>query len=121
MRRGLFASIIGVIALVGSVGSVGRVGSVANASASTNPTPLQYVALGNSYSAGSGVLPPDPSAPVECLRSSRNKPVVLFQLKEPRQGIRDPWQRATGGPRRHLGPEPHGPRATARRVTAQGR
>ena len=63
MRRGLFASIIGVIALVGSV---------TNASASTNPTPLQYVALGDSYSAGSGVLPPDLNAPPECLRSSRN-------------------------------------------------
>ena len=63
MRRGLFASIIGVIALVGSV---------TNASASTNPAPLRYVALGDSYSAGSGVLPPDLNAPVECLRSSRN-------------------------------------------------
>jgi lysophospholipase L1-like esterase len=63
MRRGLFASIIGVIAVVGSV---------TNASASTNPTPLQYVALGDSYSAGSGVLPPDLNAPVECPRSSRN-------------------------------------------------
>ena len=63
MRRGLFASIIGVVALVGSV---------TNASASTNPAPLRYVALGDSYSAGSGVLPPDLKAPVECLRSSRN-------------------------------------------------
>ena len=63
MRRELFATIIGVIALVGSV---------TNASASTNPTPLQYVALGDSYGAGSGVLPPDLNAPVECLRSSRN-------------------------------------------------
>jgi len=54
MRRGLFASIIGVIALVGCV---------TNASASTNPAPLRYVALGDSYSAGSGVLPPDLKAP----------------------------------------------------------
>jgi lysophospholipase L1-like esterase len=40
-------------------------------------TPLRYVALGDSYSAASGVLPPDPTAPVECLRSIRNYPHVL--------------------------------------------
>lgn len=68
MRRGLFASIIGVIALVGGVTS---------ASASTTPAPLRYVALGDSYGAGSGVLPPDLTAPVECLRSSRNSAHVL--------------------------------------------
>lgn len=39
--------------------------------------PLRYVALGDSYSAASGVLPPDPSAPPECLRSVRNYPHVI--------------------------------------------
>jgi len=39
--------------------------------------PLRYVALGDSYSAASGVLPPDPTAPPECLRSSRNYPHVI--------------------------------------------
>jgi lysophospholipase L1-like esterase len=39
--------------------------------------PLRYVALGDSYSAASGVLPPDPSAPPECLRSIRNYPHVI--------------------------------------------
>jgi len=39
--------------------------------------PLTYVALGDSYSAASGVLPPDPAAPLLCLRSSRNYPHVL--------------------------------------------
>ncbi|HEX8004105.1 MAG TPA: SGNH/GDSL hydrolase family protein [Mycobacteriales bacterium] len=34
--------------------------------------PLRYVALGDSYSAASGVLPPDPFAPPECLRSLSN-------------------------------------------------
>ena len=34
--------------------------------------PLRYVALGDSYSAASGVLPPDPTAPPACLRSTRN-------------------------------------------------
>lgn len=39
--------------------------------------PLSYVALGDSYSAASGVLPSDPAAPLLCLRSSRNYPHVL--------------------------------------------
>jgi lysophospholipase L1-like esterase len=43
--------------------------------AKTPPTP--YVALGDSYSAGSGVLPPDPAAPPECLRSLVNYPHVI--------------------------------------------
>jgi lysophospholipase L1-like esterase len=34
----------------------------------------RYVALGDSYSAASGVLPPDLLAPPECLRSTRNYP-----------------------------------------------
>ncbi|HEV2726720.1 MAG TPA: SGNH/GDSL hydrolase family protein [Solirubrobacterales bacterium] len=36
--------------------------------------PLRYVALGDSYSAASGVLPPDLTAPPQCLRSIRNYP-----------------------------------------------
>ena len=36
--------------------------------------PTRYVALGDSYSAASGVLPPDFSAPIQCLRSTRNYP-----------------------------------------------
>jgi lysophospholipase L1-like esterase len=36
--------------------------------------PLRYVALGDSYSAASGVFPPDPTAPPECLRSLLNYP-----------------------------------------------
>jgi lysophospholipase L1-like esterase len=39
--------------------------------------PLRYVALGDSYSAASGVLPPDLLAPPECLRSVRNYPHVI--------------------------------------------
>lgn len=38
--------------------------------------PLRYVALGDSYSAASGVLPVDLSSPF-CLRSTRNYPKVL--------------------------------------------
>lgn len=39
--------------------------------------PLRYVALGDSYSAASGVLPPDLLAPPQCLRSVRNYPHVI--------------------------------------------
>lgn len=39
--------------------------------------PLDYVALGDSYSAASGVLPPDPTAAPQCLRSIRNYPNVV--------------------------------------------
>src|SRR5437764_13602929 len=40
-------------------------------------SPTRYVALGDSYSAASGVLPPDPVAPVDYLRSSLNYPHVI--------------------------------------------
>ncbi|HEV7148372.1 MAG TPA: SGNH/GDSL hydrolase family protein [Pedococcus sp.] len=40
-------------------------------------SPVRYVALGDSYSAASGVLPPDPTAPVSCLRSELNYPHVI--------------------------------------------
>jgi len=36
--------------------------------------PLRYVALGDSYSAASGTVPPDPAAPPECARSMVNYP-----------------------------------------------
>jgi hypothetical protein len=40
-------------------------------------SPLRYVALGDSYSAASGVLPLDLFAPPECLRSVLNYPHVI--------------------------------------------
>ena len=39
--------------------------------------PIRYVALGDSYSAASGVLPPDPAAPPGCMRSIQNYPHVI--------------------------------------------
>jgi GDSL-like lipase/acylhydrolase family protein len=42
------------------------------------PKPLRYVALGDSYSAASGVLPLDPSSPF-CLRSTADYPHVIVQ------------------------------------------
>jgi lysophospholipase L1-like esterase len=41
------------------------------------PSPTPYVALGDSYSAASGVLPPDPAAPTQCVRSLLNYPHVI--------------------------------------------
>jgi lysophospholipase L1-like esterase len=38
---------------------------------------LRYVAMGDSYSAASGVLPPDPTAPASCIRSTSNYPNVI--------------------------------------------
>ncbi|WP_165985088.1 SGNH/GDSL hydrolase family protein [Streptomyces sp. YIM 98790] len=39
--------------------------------------PLEYVALGDSYSAGSGVLPADSTAPLLCFRSGASYPKVI--------------------------------------------
>ena len=39
--------------------------------------PVRYVALGDSYSAASGVLPTDLTAPPQCLRSTANYPHVI--------------------------------------------
>jgi lysophospholipase L1-like esterase len=41
------------------------------------PPPTPYVALGDSYSAASGVLPPDPAAPPQCVRSLLNYPHLI--------------------------------------------
>jgi lysophospholipase L1-like esterase len=51
---------------------------VAAPSAHATPS-LRYVALGDSYSAASGVLPPDPGAPPACLRSTSNYPHVIAE------------------------------------------
>ncbi|MCX6398678.1 MAG: SGNH/GDSL hydrolase family protein [Propionibacteriales bacterium] len=40
-------------------------------------TPLQYVAMGDSFSAASGVLPLDLTAPLLCQRSTRNYPRLI--------------------------------------------
>ena len=51
--------------------------AVALAAGPAQASPLRYVALGDSYSAASGVLPLDPFAPPQCLRSIRNYPHVI--------------------------------------------
>ncbi|MER5884122.1 SGNH/GDSL hydrolase family protein [Streptomyces sp. NPDC001941] len=49
----------------------------AQAQADTAGRATRYVALGDSYSAGSGILPLDPSASLLCARSTANYPHVL--------------------------------------------
>lgn len=63
----LLVSILGAVLLI----------ALAAPSAPALGSPLRYVALGDSYSAASGVLPLDLFAPPECLRSVRNYPHVI--------------------------------------------
>lgn len=53
--------------------------SAASPAATERPGPLRYVALGDSYSAASGVLPIDLTDPtaLQCTRSTRNYPKVI--------------------------------------------
>ncbi|MEY9874849.1 lysophospholipase L1-like esterase [Streptacidiphilus sp. MAP12-33] len=64
--RRLAAAVAAVSAVAGAVLALP---AQAQADSSVN-----YVALGDSYSAGSGILPLDLSAPLECARSSLNYP-----------------------------------------------
>ncbi len=70
MRRRLQA-----IVLATTAAAAASVAGAASPSGAT--TPLRYVALGDSYSAASGVLPLDPTAFPGCLRSTRNYPHVI--------------------------------------------
>ncbi len=68
MRRAPAALAVVVIALTAVISGTG--------SSSATKGPLRYVALGDSYSAASGVLPPDPTSPL-CARSTANYPHVI--------------------------------------------
>ncbi|GAA1458265.1 SGNH/GDSL hydrolase family protein [Williamsia maris] len=61
-HRQMFAAVIGALAL-----SV-----VTPVVAAAAPAPIEYANLGDSYSAGSGVLPLVPGAPLQCARSQNN-------------------------------------------------
>lgn len=60
------------IAALLAVASLAWTATATSASAAT--APLLYVALGDSYSAASGTVPPDPTAPPQCARSLVNYP-----------------------------------------------
>ena len=68
MHRRTLASLLAGTATVAAV--------AASAPSQASPGPLRYVALGDSYSAASGVLPPDPTSPL-CARSTSNYPHVI--------------------------------------------
>ncbi|GAB3462899.1 SGNH/GDSL hydrolase family protein [Actinophytocola sediminis] len=70
MSRRLFASVT-VLAAAAL--------SLVTAAPATGAQPLNYVALGDSYSAASGVLPIASGSPLLCLRSARNYPHVLAE------------------------------------------
>jgi lysophospholipase L1-like esterase len=81
MRRRIAVSMIAAVASAGFVttASTSQAASPSTLTSSlvtTAPT-IKYVALGDSYSAASGVFPPDFTAPPECLRSTLNYPHVI--------------------------------------------
>lgn len=56
---------------------LGALVSLALGARSAQAAGLRYVALGDSYSAASGVIPPDLTAPPECARSTANYPHAI--------------------------------------------
>lgn len=67
-------------ALVRGLAAVAAAGTAAlglTAPTAHASAPVPYVALGDSYSAGSGILPLDPAASVLCARSTANYPHVI--------------------------------------------
>ncbi|CAM5686220.1 SGNH/GDSL hydrolase family protein OS=Streptomyces alboniger OX=132473 GN=CP975_01425 PE=4 SV=1 [Streptomyces alboniger] len=65
------------VAALAAVAGIAALGLGAGPAAAESAEPLRYVALGDSYSAGSGVLPLDPQAPLLCARTSKNYPHLL--------------------------------------------
>lgn len=70
MHRRTLASLLAGTAVTAAVAAA------TPSQAAPDPVHLRYVALGDSYSAASGVLPPDPSSPL-CARSTSNYPHVI--------------------------------------------
>ena len=68
MRR--FLAGIAVVAAIGAI-------TVAATPVGATTSPVRYAALGDSYSAASGNFPPDPTAPIECARSTVNYPHAI--------------------------------------------
>jgi lysophospholipase L1-like esterase len=84
LRRVVLA--LTVLAALGASTSIGPAsqaapdaGSAGSAGQAERAATLRYVALGDSYSAATGVLPLVLDAPPQCLRSSRNYPSVIAE------------------------------------------
>ena len=71
--RSFLASLVGSL----SVAAALTAGAAPSMALSPAPEPLDYVALGDSYSAATGVLPLEVNAQPQCLRSERNYPSVI--------------------------------------------
>lgn len=63
-------------ALLAVVATVGLITTAADSVAASQPT-SPYVALGDSYSAGSGISPLDPTVTPLCIRTTRNYPHLV--------------------------------------------
>lgn len=75
MHRRLAAVLTALTAALTTLAST----TLAAPAVAADPPPLRYVALGDSYSAASGLLPLKPLAPLACLRSQRNYPTVIAE------------------------------------------
>ncbi|WP_375490037.1 SGNH/GDSL hydrolase family protein [uncultured Jatrophihabitans sp.] len=60
-----------------SLAAVAGVAFAATTASGATSAPLNYVGMGDSYSAASGNVPPDPSAAPQCLRSTVNYPHLI--------------------------------------------
>lgn len=67
MRRSIVALLIAAVGL----------GLTSPPASGAEDRPLRYVAMGDSFSAGSGIMPPDPTADPRCARSLLNYPHVV--------------------------------------------
>ncbi|ANH40393.1 Lipase 2 precursor [Nocardioides dokdonensis FR1436] len=76
-RPALLAAATTALGLVAALAPVTAPAVAAPADTAQERGGVRYVAMGDSYSAASGVLPLDPTAPVQCLRSSLNYPHVI--------------------------------------------
>lgn len=73
---------IAAVAIAVLVLGATTVRSEARAAARSDDDPVRYVNLGDSYSAGAGILPFAPDAPPACTRSSRNWASVIARQLE---------------------------------------
>ena len=76
MRPTLSRGVAGAAALATAL-TVVATATPASAATSSITDPLHYVALGDSYSAGAGILPKDLSASPLCLRTTKNYPRLI--------------------------------------------
>ncbi len=81
LRRSTSAVLVGLLALLLgtlTLSTTSALGAPAPGQGTEKAgKPLRYVALGDSYSAASGVLPLTPGFPPQCLQSTRNYPHVI--------------------------------------------